>query len=538
MKKLNRTLAVFALVGASVAAWEGGTALIENVEFARAEQKVDSTREQLQNVEDLSTVFRNVAKVIGPSVVQIQMRKTIKEVRQGPSGPGDDFLRRFFQQHEGQGGQGDQGGPGGQTNPNDQNDQNENNDNQAPDDDSQDLQETGTGSGVIMEVDGSDAYIVTNNHVAGGATDLTVTLADGRTIKGTTLGADAKSDLAIVKISADHLIAAKWGDSEQLDQGDWVLAFGSPFGYVGSMTHGIVSALNRNAGILGSMGYEHFIQVDAPINPGNSGGPLVNVHGEVVGINTAIATRSGGFQGIGFAIPSSEARTITAILKEKGKITRGWLGVGIDDVAHVKPAELSQLGYTSDKGVFVAEVRRDTPASGKLQPGDIITGINGKSVDNTWQLRNEIAETAPGTTLKLQVFRDQKQQDISITIGTQPEDLEAMTSHHQGGTSPRAGNAQTGQALGMRLSNLTDDLAQKNDLGDVREGALVTAVTPGSLADLAGLRPGDLITGINGAGVSNVDQAADILSKQDVGKGITFNVTNHEGSSSLFLQKQ
>ena len=532
MKKLNRTLAVFALVGASVAVWEGGTALLENVQFARAEQKVETSREQLQNVEDLSTVFRNVAKVIDPCVVQLQIHKTIKGARRGP----DDFLRRFFQQHDMPGGP---GGPGGQMNPNGPNDQNDqdDNDNQAPDDDSQDLQEIGTGSGVIMEVDGSDAYIVTNNHVAGGATDLMVTLADGRQIKGTTLGADAKSDLAVVKISADHLIAAKWGDSDQLEQGDWVLAFGSPFGYVGSMTHGIVSALNRNAGILGAMGYEHFIQVDAPINPGNSGGPLVNMHGEVVGINTAIATRSGGFQGIGLAIPSSEAKSITAVLKEKGKITRGWLGVGIDDVAHRKPAELSQLGYTAGTGVFVAEVRRDTPASGKLQPGDIITGIEGKPVENTWQLRNKIADTAPGTTLKLQVFRNQKQVEVAITVGEQPDDLEAMASHH-GGASPRAGNAQTGQALGMRLSNVTDDLAQKNDLGDARDGALVTAVTPGSLADMAGLKPGDLIIGINGETVSNVSQATDILSKQDVSKGITFSVTNRDGSSSLFLQKQ
>jgi S1-C subfamily serine protease len=188
MKKLNRALAVFAIAGATVAAWEGGSALVENVQFARAEQKVDSTREQLQNVEDLSTVFRNVAKVIDPSVVQIQVRKTVKGARQMPGGPGDDFLRRFFQQHEGQ------GGPGGQMNPDDQNDQNDqgDNDNQAPDDDGQDLQEVGTGSGVIMQVDGSDAYIITNNHVAGGATDLTVTLADGRQIKGTSRSFDRR----------------------------------------------------------------------------------------------------------------------------------------------------------------------------------------------------------------------------------------------------------------------------------------------------------------------------------------------------------
>src|SRR5205085_11965346 len=159
----------------------------------------------------------------------------------------------------------------------------------------------GEGSGVIMEVEGGTGYILTNNHVAGGATELHVTLADGREITEAKLvGADPKSDLAVVKIEADRLIPAKWGDSATLEKGDWVLAFGSPFGYVGSMTHGIVSALDRsNVGILGNQGYEDFIQVDAPINPGNSGGPLVNLHGDVIGVNTAIASRSGGWQGIG-----------------------------------------------------------------------------------------------------------------------------------------------------------------------------------------------------------------------------------------------
>jgi serine protease Do len=529
MKKFYRTLSVFALVGASVAAWEGGAALVENVQFARAEQKVETSRQQLQNVEDLSTVFRNVSKAVSPSVVQIQVVKSIKGARRAPFGPGDEFFRKFFQDH----------GAQPQANPNDQDDNGNGNDDAAPGDDgSDDLQETGTGSGVIMEVDGSDAYIVTNNHVAGGATDLTVTLSDGRITKGKTLGADAKSDLAVVKISADHLIPAKWGDSDDLEQGDWVLAFGSPFGYVGSMTHGIVSALNRQAGILGSMGYEHFIQVDAPINPGNSGGPLVNIHGEVIGINTAIATRSGGFQGIGFAIPSAEAKSIVAVLKEKGKVTRGWLGVGIGDVVHVPAAELKQLGYTDDKGVFVSEVRRDTPSFGKLEPRDIITGINGKPVENSWQLRNEIADTAPGSQLKLQVWRDKKQIDVSITIGEQPEDLDAMMTHKSGGVSPRAGNAQTGQALGMRLSTVTDELAEKFDLGDARDGALITAVSSGSLAEKAGLRPGDLITSINGEIITSVPQATAVLAKQDASQGITFIVTNHEGSSSRFLQKE
>src|SRR6185312_14349852 len=217
-------------------------------------------------------------------------------------------------------------------------------------------EQVGTGSGVIMEVNGRTGYILTNNHVAGGATEMSVTLADGRKLDDAKLvGADPKTDLAVVQISAEDLKGAKWGDSSNLQQGDWIMAFGSPFGYVGSMTHGIVSALNRSqVGILGQQGYEDFIQVDAPINPGNSGGPLVNLHGEVVGVNTAIASRSGGFQGIGFAIPSNEAKFVYEALKSHGKVVRGWLGVSIADVAR-NEKEAQSFGYKGTAGVLVEQ---------------------------------------------------------------------------------------------------------------------------------------------------------------------------------------
>ncbi len=531
MKKWKKTLAVLALAGASVAGWEGATALVENVQFARAEQKVESSREQLQNVEDLSTVFRNVGKVIEPSVVQIEVHKTIKGARRRFA-PDDDFLRRFFRDHGG-----DQQSPAQPNDPGD-NGNSPDNGNNAPDDGSggDDLQEVGTGSGVVIEVNGSDAYIVTNNHVAGGATEMTVTLADGRTIKnGKTLGADPKSDLAVVKISADHLMPAHWGDSDQLDRGDWVLAFGSPFGYVGSMTHGIVSALNRtNVGILGSQGYENFIQVDAPINPGNSGGPLVNIHGDIVGINTAIASRSGGFQGIGFAIPSNQAKTIYTMLKEKGKVTRGWLGVEIVDVQRV-PNMAKAQGYDKDTGVFVKSVLQGTPSSGKLEPGDIITRIDDKAVESVQQLRNHVATIAPGTDAKLQVLRKGKPEDVTIRIGEQPEDMLAAAG---GGNSPKAANADSSEALGMRLTDVTNDAAQKFGLGDVKEGALVTAVDPRSLAARGGLQPGDVITRVGGQTVTNAAEASDALSKQDVGKGISLYITNKQGSSIVFLQNE
>src|SRR5690349_12718489 len=269
MSPVRRFMTGSAVVGTALVASFFATGLVKDVQFARAEQKVENTREQLAQVEDLATVFRNVGKVVEPSVVNITVTKSARANARLPFD--EDLLRRFFPDRDGDG---------------------------EPDmPEELDQPQQGTGSGVIMEVNGSSAFIMTNNHVAGGATEMKVTLADGRVISDAkVVGTDPKTDLAVVSIKADRLIGAKWGNSDELQKGDWIMAFGSPFGYIGSMTHGIVSALNRtNIGILGTMGYENFIQVDAPINPGNSGGPLVNVHGEVVGINTAIASVTGSF---------------------------------------------------------------------------------------------------------------------------------------------------------------------------------------------------------------------------------------------------
>ena len=535
MKKMKKMIAVTAVAGASVLAWEGGSALIQNVQFAKAEQNVASSREQLEKVQDLSTVFRNVGEVMNPSVVEIDVTKTVKGAGQQYFGPGDgngndnDFLRRFFRDHgmnDAPGDQGDNGGGGGG---------NGNGADAPPDDTSPDLQETGTGSGVIMEVDGSDGYIVTNNHVAGDATKLMVTLSDGRAIPGTTIGHDAKADLAVVRIRADHLIPAHWGDSDLMDRGDWVLAFGSPFQYVGSMTHGIVSALHRRAGILGEQGYENFIQVDAPINPGNSGGPLVNIHGEVIGINTAIASQSGGFQGIGFAIPSNEAKELYTQLKEKGKVTRGWLGVGIDDVSR-RQDEAQSFGYTQTNGVIVTEVRRNQPASGKLQPGDVITSINGKSLTNVEELREQVAMITPNTDATLHIYRAGKELDVPIKIGEQPEN-ELAISEGGRGELRRQANPPGDESIGVRLSDVTPELADKYGLENAQGGAIVTGVRQNSPAAQQ-LQEGDLITRVDGHQVTGAASAADLLGKADLDKGVRINVTNRTGDEVAFIQNQ
>ena len=465
MNVLRKYMVAVTIGGASIATYLVGSNFVQNVKFARAAEEVELTRQQLATVTDLSNAFKQVGKAVEPSVVNIQVRKTVKGVSNRVLPFDEDTLRKFFPDRDGDG-EPDlppgMGGGGG------------------------DMEQVGTGSGVIMEVEDGVGYIVTNNHVAGGASEMDITLSDGREIKnGKLLGSDAKTDLAVIKIEADKLIPAKWGNSDELDRGDWVLAFGSPFGFVGSMTHGIVSALNRQAGILDQQqGYENFIQVDAPINPGNSGGPLVNLHGDVIGINTAIASRSGGFQGIGFAIPSNQAKFVYANIKTSGHVTRGWLGVGIQDVARI-PGLAERLDYNGKDGVLVEQTYPNTPADGKLKHYDIITKVDGKAVMNTQQLRNQVAITTPGKESTLTVFRDGKETEVKIKIGEQPDDLTALrngkTPAPEGDRNSRGGDTNN-DSLGLRLTNPTDTLLERFKIEGATEGALVSGVLPKSPA--------------------------------------------------------
>ena len=518
MKPFKKSVAVLLLGGGAVGGFFGATALPNQWSFGQDKP----TAQQVNSAEDLATVFRDVGKRVEPSVVEIVVHKTVKAPGRIPLP--DDMLRRFFPQEPGQPGQPNRVQP---------------NQPDAPDENDGDngggsLEQVGTGSGVILEVDGKTGYILTNNHVAGGATEITVTLADGRRIDNAkVLGADPKSDLAVVKIEADDLQAAKWGDSNSLQQGDWIIAFGAPFGYVGSMTHGIVSALNRtNVGILGRQGYEDFIQVDAPINPGNSGGPLVNLHGDVVGVNTAIASRSGGFQGIGFAIPINEAHFVYTQLKEHGKVTRGWLGVAIGDIAR-QPEVAKGLGYDKSTGVLVENTLPNTPSTGKLQPYDVITAIDGKPVQNTTQLRNQIATETPGSNVTLSVFRNGKMEDVQIKLGEQPENMLASQNET---TTPQAPAQKSAEALGMKLATPTDELATKYGLQDRPDGALVTAVTPRSPAEKAGLQPGDVITQVDRKPVKTAEDATGLITKHAGKAPILLYVTNSDGAHIVAIQ--
>lgn len=521
MTRFKKPFAFVAIASVSAAGALVGDGLLRNAQFARAKDAVDATRSELAAADagHLSSIFRKVGKVMEPSVVNIIVHKAAKT---GPRALpfDDDALRKFFPDRDGDGqpdlpdGFGDGGGF---------------------DDIPRDS--IGTGSGVIMHVDGGSGFILTNNHVAGGATEMTITLADGRQIKnGKVLGTDPKTDLAVIEIKEPRLIPAKWGDSGELERGDFIMAFGSPFGYVGSMTHGIVSALNRQAGILADrQGYESFIQVDAPINPGNSGGPLTNLKGEVVGINTAIASRTGGFQGIGFAIPSNQAKYVFEQLKSKGKVVRGWLGVSISDVARDLPKAQS-FGFKGDKGVLVEQTFANTPATGKLKPGDIVTEIDGKPVSDVQELRNKVAATAPNETIKMRVFRGGEFSTVELSVGEQPEDLMAVASK-PGATSPRAEENKASNALGLKFANPNDPTLERFGLSG-KDGAVVVQVSPQSPAGKAGIRVGDVITQVGETDVKNGREAAAAIAKQDLTKGVRFYVTNAAGARFVLVEPE
>ena len=524
MNRLKKLTSILVLSGVGVGGWMVGNGIVADVQFARAQAQVNTSREELKTATDLSTAFREVGKAVEPSVVRIDVHKTIKGVSRSLPFGDDELFKRMFPDRDGDGepdlpeGWGDR-----------------------------EFDQTGTGSGVIMEVDGSTAFVLTNNHVAGGAEEMIVTLSDGRQIKnGKVLGTDPKTDLAVVQISADRLIPAKWGDSGTVQKGDWIVAFGSPFGYVGSMTHGIVSALNRQTsanggeGILGRYGYENFIQVDAPINPGNSGGPLVSLKGEVIGVNTAIASRSGGFQGIGFAIPSNQAKPVFDQLKTGKKVVRGWLGVAIASVNDPRVSKLAEsFGYDKSEGVFVQEVMDGTPSSGKLQKGDIVTAINGKPVKDVQELRNQVAMIAPNTEVTLGVFRDGKTTDVKLKLGEQPEDLASARSGRGGRGGSGEGKADESPAtgkLGIGLGDTSEALAEKFGFEPSTKGAVVVEVDPKSPAAREGIRPGDVITEVGKTAVKNAKEAREALAKVDLSKGVRLYVVSREGSRFAFVQ--
>ncbi|HRI38772.1 MAG TPA: Do family serine endopeptidase, partial [Nitrospira sp.] len=311
--------------------------------------------------------------------------------------------------------------------------------------------ERGLGSGVIVEPSG---LIITNNHVVGKADEIRVTLSDKREFKAKLIGTDPKTDVAVVKIEATGLPSVPWADSDKLEVGEFVLAVGNPFGLTQTVTLGIVSALGRAAGIAE---YEDFIQTDAAINPGNSGGALVNVRGELVGINTAIFSQSGGNMGIGFAVPSNMAQSIMGQLVQTGKVVRGWLGVSIQELT---PELGSQFGITETKGVLVSDVMDDSPAKkAGFERADVIVEYDGKPMDSPTHLRNAVAQTPVGKKVVVKIIRDKKAKTIDLTIVEQPKSM-SQSGEEDGGDSA----TPTGILSSLDVRDLNEELASRYGL--------------------------------------------------------------------------
>jgi serine protease Do len=413
--------------------------------------------ENLQHAEGLSSAFRAVAEALRPSVVSISTR-TVEVVQSGaPRGVPPEF-RDLFRQ-----------GP-------------------------LEREQEGMGSGVIVRPDG---YILTNNHVVADADELTVKLFDGRTVTGKIVGTDPPTDLAVVKIDVPGLRAAALGDSDGIRVGDWVLAIGSPFGLDQTVTAGIISGKNRVQSIINDgNGFEDFLQTDAAINPGNSGGPLVNLRGELVGINTAIVSRSGSSAGIGFAIPVSLAQPVLQSIIETGEVHRGFLGAQVVDVT---AAEVEGFGLKVDKGALIRVVLEGQPAAeAGLQPGDVVVTLDGRPCSGGTQLRNYVASRRPGTAVMMDVNRGGKMVQVQVKLRERTDEAMAMFD---------------GSLFGAKLVPVTAEVAKEYGYENLRGGLIVAGIKDDSPAAEVGLEVGDVLESAGGVLLRSVDQLSGIFAE-------------------------
>jgi serine protease Do len=406
------------------------------------------------------SAFSDIVKVVSPTVVNISTTKTIKNdtipFSQLFESPFDELFEPFRTPRE--------------------------------------HKEPSLGSGVIVSADG---YIITNYHVVEKSEEIKVILFDKQEFEGKIIGSDPKTDIAVIKINAKELPAIKWGNSDELQVGEFVLAFGNPFGLSHTVTMGIVSAMGRAS--VGIADYEDFIQTDAAINPGNSGGPLVNIKGELIGVNTAIFSKTGGYQGIGFAVPSNMVNSVMTQLINDGKVTRGWLGVAIQNVT---PELAKEFGLKRSKGALVTDVFKKSPAEeAGLQRGDIILEVSKKEVSDVETLRNIVAQSKVGSAVKMQVLRDKKTISLEAIVEELSQDtVEAKGSGKQEGEV----EAEENMLAGLAVTDLTGDIAKQLGLLRDEEGVVVVSVEPGSAAEEGGLRKGDLVQELNKKKVSNI----------------------------------
>lgn len=418
--------------------------------------------------------FTPLVEQVGPSVVNIRVMEKVSRSRFNGFGSGDpmeELLRRFFGIRP----------------------------DQLPRREQHDEEEertTGIGSGFIISADG---YIMTNAHVVKDADTLNVTLADKREFRAKVVGIDQRTDVAVIKVEAQNLPVVRIGNVDALKVGQWVMAIGSPFGLDNSVTVGVVSAKQRDTGE-----YLPFIQTDVAINPGNSGGPLINMAGEVVGVNSQIYSRSGGYMGISFSIPIDEAMRIAEQLRTSGTVTRGRIGV---QIAPVGKEVAESLGLPSQKGALVRSVEPGAPAEkAGVQPGDVITHVDGKAIESTADLPRMIGGTKPGTAVKLTLLRNGSNKDVTVTVDKAEGDRRAQGLLQQ----PGEGNTPSAHALGLDVAELS--AAQRSQLR-VQGGVLVRGVAAGSRAAQAGLQPGDVILSLGNQPVESVATLNAAISK-------------------------
>ena len=455
--------------------------------YADQVEAAAAARENLRHAEALSSAFRNVSESLRPSVVSLSTEVTPRAVsnrgrgggglppelrRQLPPWLGDDILRQLEEPEL-----------------------------PRP-------RQSGMGSGVVIREDG---YLLTNNHVIEGSDVVKVTLSDGRRLEAEIVGTDPATDLAVLKVDATGLQAAVLGDSEETQVGDWVLAIGSPFGLDQTVTAGIISGKNRVQRIIGDgEGFEDFLQTDAAINPGNSGGPLVNLRGEVIGLNTAILSRSGANAGIGFAIPMSMAGPVADSIIETGAVRRGFLGAQVGDIT---PDIKEEFGLKVDTGALISGVLDGQPAAeAGLQPGDVVVRMDGKPVTSGTQLRNYVASRKPGATVDVSVNRNGEKLEMKVNL--QERTAEAMAKFSGPGAEPDT-------VIGAKLEPLTEESARDLGLDGPPVGLVVTKIEDGSLAAQAKLRVGDVMEEAGGEALTSVDQFRTMLeeTKQD-GRGL------------------
>lgn len=462
MTPKKRTLliaATFTLVGLII-----GLVISSNFNFhSKAYTEEPISKEAIDILSKTGQAMTEVASAVKPAVVNISSTQTIKTP--GVPSPffNDPFFRRFF---------GDEFGFL-----------------EKP----REHKQVSLGSGVVVDNDG---YILTNNHVIKDAEEIKVKLSDKREFKGKVIGTDQKTDLAVIRIDANHLPVIKLGDSDKLKVGETVIAIGNPYGLNQTVTSGIVSATGRaNVGIAD---YEDFIQTDAAINPGNSGGALVNVKGELVGINTAIFSTSGGYQGIGFAIPSNMAKVVMENLIKKGKVIRGWLGVSVQPVT---PELAKQFNLKEEKGALVGDVVEDSPAEkAGIQRGDVIVEYDGKEFDEPSNLRNMVANTPPNKEVTIKLMHDGKPETVKVAIAELPAEMQKLPGKFDN------------ILKGVHVQNITPELKKSLDIPKRITGVIITDIEDGSPAEGV-LMQHDIIMEINKERIDNIKDYETVGSK-------------------------